>query len=289
MKLHRFRPRFHAFWLWLKLLWKRIDNDAMTTQAGNLAFVSLLALVPLIAVVFALFAAFPVFSDISVQLKNFIFANFMPAAGNMLQRYLEQFVANVHRMTAVGAVGLIVTALLLMHSVDSALNAIWRSHKKRPLVYSFAVYWMILTLGPLLAGASLAISSYLLSLKWINVTGVTSLVDQTLRFFPLLLSWLSFWLLYSIVPTQRVPSRDALTGALVAGLLFELGKKGFALYVTMFPTYQLIYGVLAVIPILFLWVYWTWCIVLLGAEITVTLDDYRQFKRQEREKEREDG
>ncbi|PQK69802.1 hypothetical protein CG428_21090 [Pantoea ananatis] len=289
MKLRHFRPGLHAFWLWLKLLWKRIDNDAMTTQAGNLAFVSLLALVPLIAVVFALFAAFPVFSDISVQLKNFIFTNFMPAAGNTLQRYLEQFVANVHRMTAVGAVGLIVTALLLMHSVDSALNAIWRSDKKRPLVYSFAVYWMILTLGPLLAGASLAISSYLLSLKWINVTGVTSLVDQMLRFFPLLISWLSFWLLYSIVPTQRVPSRDALTGALVAGLLFELGKKGFALYVTMFPSYQLIYGVLAVIPILFLWVYWTWCIVLLGAEITVTLDDYRQFKRQEREKEREDG
>lgn len=289
MKLRHFRPGFHAFWLWLKLLWKRIDNDAMTTQAGNLAFVSLLALVPLIAVVFALFAAFPVFSDISVQLKNFIFTNFMPAAGNTLQRYLEQFVANVHRMTAVGAVGLIVTALLLMHSVDSALNAIWRSDKKRPLVYSFAVYWMILTLGPLLAGASLAISSYLLSLKWINVTGVTSLVDQMLRFFPLLLSWLSFWLLYSIVPIQRVPARDALTGALVAGLLFELGKKGFALYVTMFPSYQLIYGVLAVIPILFLWVYWTWCIVLLGAEITVTLDDYRQFKRQEREKEREDG
>ncbi|MCW0318652.1 hypothetical protein NB724_003803 [Pantoea ananatis] len=289
MKLRHFRPGLHAFWLWLKLLWKRIDNDAMTTQAGNLAFVSLLALVPLIAVVFALFAAFPVFSDISVQLKNFIFTNFMPAAGNTLQRYLEQFVANVHRMTAVGAVGLIVTALLLMHSVDSALNAIWRSDKKRPLVYSFAVYWMILTLGPLLAGASLAISSYLLSLKWINVTGVTSLIDQMLRFFPLLLSWLSFWLLYSIVPTQRVPSRDALTGALVAGLLFELGKKGFALYVTMFPSYQLIYGVLAVIPILFLWVYWTWCIVLLGAEITVTLDDYRQFKRQEREKEREDG
>lgn len=289
MKLRHFRPGLHAFWLWLKLLWKRIDNDAMTTQAGNLAFVSLLALVPLIAVVFALFAAFPVFSDISVQLKNFIFTNFMPAAGNTLQRYLEQFVANVHRMTAVGAVGLIVTALFLMHSVDSALNAIWRSDKKRPLVYSFAVYWMILTLGPLLAGASLAISSYLLSLKWINVTGVTSLVDQMLRFFPLLLSWLSFWLLYSIVPTQRVPSRDALTGALVAGLLFELGKKGFALYVTMFPSYQLIYGVLAVIPILFLWVYWTWCIVLLGAEITVTLDDYRQFKRQEREKEREDG
>ncbi len=225
MMSRQFRPGLHAFWLWLKLLWKRIDEDNMTTQAGNLAYVSLLALVPLIAVVFALFAAFPVFSDISVQLKNFIFTNFMPAAGNTLQRYLEQFVANVNRMTAVGAVGLIVTALLLMHSVDTAFNTIWRSHKKRPLVYSFAVYWMILTLGPLLAGASLAISSYLLSLRWINVTGVTSLIDQLLRVFPLLLSCIAFWLLYSIVPTRRVPPRDALVGALVAGLLFELGKK----------------------------------------------------------------
>ncbi len=175
-----------------------------------------------------------------------------------------------------------------MHSVDSALNVIWRSDKKRPMVYSFAVYWMILTLGPLLAGASLAISSYLLSLRWVSAAGVNSLIEQVLRVFPLLLSILAFWLLYSIVPTRRVPGRDALVGAVVAGLLFELGKKGFALYVTMFPSYQLIYGVLAVIPILFLWVYWTWCIVLLGAEITVTLDDYRQLKQCEREKEREE-
>ncbi|KAA5966593.1 virulence factor BrkB family protein [Pantoea sp. M_9] len=282
------RHRAHAFFLWLKLLWRRIDEDNMTTQAGNLAYVSLLALVPLVAVIFALFAAFPVFSDISVQLKNFIFTNFMPAAGDVIQRYLDQFVANVNKMTAVGAVGLIVTALLLMHSVDSALNAIWRSNSPRPMIYSFAVYWMILTLGPLLAGASLAISSYLLSLRWVNVTGVTSLIDQALRIFPLVLSILAFWLLYSVVPTRRVPGRDALTGAVVAGLLFELGKKGFALYVTMFPSYQLIYGVLAVIPILFLWVYWTWCIVLLGAEVTVTLNDYRQLKQQEHESSREE-
>nr|WP_205298386.1 virulence factor BrkB family protein [Pantoea formicae] len=287
MTRNHLRHSAHAFFLWVKLLWRRIDEDNMTTQAGNLAYVSLLALVPLIAVVFALFAAFPVFSGISVQLKHFIFSNFMPAAGDVIQRYLDQFVRNVNKMTAVGAVGLIATALLLMHSVDSALNTIWRSDKQRPMVYSFAVYWMILTLGPLLAGASLAISSYLLSLRWINVTGVNSLIDQVLRIFPLLLSILTFWLLYSIVPTRRVPTRDALIGAIVAGLLFELGKKAFGLYVTMFPSYQLIYGVLAVIPILFLWVYWTWCIVLLGAEITVTLDDYRQLKQQEREKERE--
>ncbi|HIC2037966.1 virulence factor BrkB family protein [Enterobacter soli] len=271
---------------WLKLLWHRIDEDNMTTLAGNLAYVSLLSLVPLVAVVFALFSAFPMFADVSLQLRHFIFANFIPATGDVIQNYIEQFVANSNKMTAVGACGLIVTALLLMYAIDSALNTIWRSKRIRPRVYSFAVYWMILTLGPLLAGASLAISSYLLSLRW--ASELNGVIDNALRLFPLILSWLSFWLLYSVVPTTRVPNRDAVLGALVAAVLFELGKKGFALYITMFPSYQLIYGVLAVIPILFVWVYWTWCIVLLGAEITVTLGIYRELRKAaEAEKQQE--
>lgn len=153
----------------------------MTTLAGNLAYVSLLSLVPLVAVVFALFAAFPMFSDVSIQLRHFIFANFLPATGDVIQRYIEQFVANSNKMTAVGACGLIVTALLLMYSIDSALNTIWRSKRARPKIYSFAVYWMILTLGPLLAGASLAISSYLLSLRW--ASDLNTVIDNVLRIF----------------------------------------------------------------------------------------------------------
>ncbi len=266
------------------LLWQRINEDGMTKLAGHLAYVSLLALVPLIAVVFALFAAFPVFSDISVKLKAYIFANFLPATGNVIEYYLEQFVANVNKMTAVGACGLIITSLLLMHAIDSSLNAIWRSQRKRPLVYSLAIYWMILTLGPLLAGTSIAISSWLISLRWLSVSGVSMLMDHILQIFPLLLSWLSFWLLYSLVPTIQVAWPDSLLGALIAGVLFELGKKAFALYITLFPSWQLIYGVLAVIPILFIWVYWTWCIVLLGAEVAATRGYYRSLKQQEAER-----
>ncbi|CAM7463093.1 MAG: virulence factor BrkB family protein [Enterobacteriaceae bacterium] len=279
LKFIRHKTKHHTrpIWSWLKLLWLRIDEDHMTTLAGNLAYVSLLSLVPLIAVIFALFAAFPMFSEVSIQLRHFVFANFIPTTGDVIQRYIEQFVANSSKMTAVGACGLVVTSLLLMYSIDSALNSIWRSTRVRPRIYSFAVYWMILTLGPLLAGASLAISSYLLSLRW--ASGLNGAIDNMLRVLPLILSWISFWLLYSIVPTTRVPNRDAVIGAFVAALLFEAGKKGFALYITTFPSYQLIYGVLAVVPILFLWVYWTWCIVLLGAEITVTLGEYRRLKK----------
>ena len=274
----KMRPSTRPLVAWLKLLWHRLDEDNMTTLAGNLAYVSLLSLVPLVAVVFALFAAFPMFSDVSLQLRHFVFANFMPATGDVIQRYIEQFVANSSKMTAVGACGLIVTSLLLMYAIDSALNTIWRSKRVRPKVYSFAVYWMILTLGPVLAGASLVISSYLLSLQW--ASELNSVIDDVLRIFPLILSWLSFWLLYSVVPTTEVPNRDSMTGAFVAAVLFEAGKKGFGLYITMFPSYQLIYGVLAVIPIMFVWVYWTWCIVLLGAEITVTLGEYRKLKEE---------
>jgi membrane protein len=226
LKFIRHKTKHHTrpIWSWLKLLWLRIDEDHMTTLAGNLAYVSLLSLVPLIAVIFALFAAFPMFSEVSIQLRHFVFANFIPTTGDVIQRYIEQFVANSSKMTAVGACGLVVTSLLLMYSIDSALNSIWRSTRVRPRIYSFAVYWMILTLGPLLAGASLAISSYLLSLRW--ASGLNGAIDNMLRVFPLILSWISFWLLYSIVPTTRVPNRDAVIGAFVAALLFEAGKKG---------------------------------------------------------------
>ncbi|RJT43756.1 virulence factor BrkB family protein [Rahnella woolbedingensis] len=268
-----------SLWKFTILLLKRSDKDGLTLLAGHLAYVSLLSLVPLIAVVFSLFALFPVFSDISVQLKSFIFSNFMPATGNTIQRYLEQFVANSSKMTAVGTCGLIVTALLLIASVDSVLNKIWDSKTKRPIVFSFAVYWMVLTLGPILLVASVAVSSYLLSLNWLNLSGVHSLIDHALRILPLLISWVTFWLLYQVVPTVRVPAKDALVGALVSGALFELSKKIFTLYIQLFPSYQLIYGVLAVIPILFLWVYVSWCIVLLGAEITVTLGEFRSVRK----------
>lgn len=259
---------------YFKVLWIRMDQDRLTMVAGHLAYVSLLSLVPLITVIFALFAAFPMFSEVSVQLKSFVFQNFVPAAGDTIQMYLEQFVANSNKMTAVGICGLIVTALLLIGSIDNALNHIWRTEKKRPTMYSFAVYWMILTLGPILAGGSMAISSIIFSQSWLG-NDFNTMFERALRVFPLILSFATFWLVYSIVPNVRVPAKDAAIGAIVAALLFELGKKAFSLYVVMFPSYQLIYGVLAVIPILFLWVYFSWCIVLFGAEVTVSFHQHR--------------
>lgn len=264
---------------YFSLLIKRIKEDRLTILASYLAYVSLLSLVPLITVIFSLFAAFPMFTDISNQLKSFIFSNFVPTASDTIQKYLEQFVANSSQMTAVGICGLIVTSLLLISAIDNVLNIIWRVNTKRPAMYSFAIYWMVLTLGPILAGGSITISTILLSQNWLNSMGIPLMLDHILHLFPLLLSFTTFWLVYCLVPNLQVPVFDAAIGAVTAAVLFEFGKKLFSMYITMFPSYQLIYGVLAVIPILFVWVYMSWCIVLFGAEVTVSLSKYRLSRK----------
>ena len=260
----------------LVMLWARINHDRLTTSAAELAYTTILALVPLITVIFALLSAFPMFDEVSQSLKQLIYSNLVPTASDTIQNYLEQFIANTKKMTLVGIIGLIVTSLLLINSINNALNRIWRTKRKRSFMYNLTMYWTILTLGPILVGSSVAVSSYIFSLKWLSDAASGDVLLSTL---PFIISIVGFWLLYSIIPTESVPFKEALIGALVAAILFEIGKRAFALYVTSFPTYQLIYGVVSSIPIMLVWIYCSWCIVLFGAEFAATLNDYnRQSK-----------
>ena len=260
----------------LVMLWARINHDRLTTSAAELAYTTILALVPLITVIFALLSAFPMFDEVSQSLKQLIYSNLVPTASDTIQNYLEQFIANTRKMTLVGIIGLIVTSLLLINSINNALNRIWRTKRKRSFMYNLTMYWTILTLGPILVGSSVAVSSYIFSLKWLSDAASGDVLLSTL---PFIISIVGFWLLYSIIPTESVPFKEALIGALVAAILFEIGKRAFALYVTSFPTYQLIYGVVSSIPIMLVWIYCSWCIVLFGAEFAATLTDYNRHSK----------
>ncbi|MGF1683012.1 virulence factor BrkB family protein [Photobacterium minamisatsumaniensis] len=254
-------------------LQQRANHDRLTVTAGSMAYVTLLSLVPLITVVLSALSAFPVFAGLGELLQNFVIENFVPAAGEIVKQYLNEFVANAGKMTAVGIGALFVVAMMLISSIDKSLNYIWRVHEKRRPVISFSIYWMVLTLGPILVGSSIAVSSYLGSLNLLNSEAVNGVFQQMLRGLPVIMSSCAFLGLYLLVPNTKVRFQHALVGALVASLLFELSKKGFALYITNFPSYQVIYGALAVIPIIFVWVYLCWCIVLIGAEITASLGE----------------
>lgn len=251
----------------------RCKNDNIKVSAGHLAYVSLLSLVPFIMVFFTLMSAFPAFEKARGKIEDFIFNNFVPASGDVVQNYIAEFVGNASQMGAVGILGLLVVALLLISSVDKTLNAIWRTPSDRPLIYTFAIYWMVITLGPLLIGTSVVVSSYLVGLANFAEEYTPGLGTFLLKMVPSIMAVFAFLILFMLVPNRRVKFKHALAGAVVSTLLFELSKKGFSLYVTSFPSYEFIYGALAVIPILFVWIYVSWIVVLLGAEFTCSVTE----------------
>ncbi|PLX59753.1 MAG: hypothetical protein C0630_17665 [Sedimenticola selenatireducens] len=254
------------------LIFSRFIADHGLPTAAALTFTSLLSMVPLMAVSLALLTAFPVGDRVVMQLQNFVFNNFLPSSGEVVQQYLNQFSQKAARMTGPGLVFLIATALLMMANIERAFNRIWRIDKRRRLLSRFMVYWAILTLGPLLIGLSVAVTSYLVSMPLLSDTAQLFGPDSgLLRATPAIASAVAFSLLYLVVPNQPVPLAHAVAGGVLAALLFELAKRIFAYYITLFPAYEMIYGALAVIPLFLVWLYLSWTITLLGAEFCCCL------------------
>jgi membrane protein len=266
----QYKPNLEKF---AKTFLTRCKTDNITISAGHLAYVTLLSLVPFIMVFFTILSAFPAFATVRSKLEQFIFSNFVPTASDVVHEYMSDFVGNASQMGAVGILSLLFVASLLISNVDKTLNRIWRTQSERPIIYTFAIYWMVITLGPLLMGASVVMTSYLVGLAEFAEEYTPGLGTFLLELVPSFAALAAFIILYMLVPNRRVPLKHALGGAVLATILFELSKKGFAFYVTSFPSYQVIYGALAALPLLFLWIYLSWIVVLLGAEFTCSLDE----------------
>ncbi|CAH6913767.1 PF03631 family membrane protein YihY [Vibrio chagasii] len=262
---------------YFRYLLARMTHDRVNVNAGYLAYITLLSIVPMLTVLLSILSSFSVFADVGIVIQNFIITNFVPASGDAVHGALLEFVANTGKMTAVGSVFLFIAALMLISNIDKNLNYIWRVTEKRRAVLSFSMYWMVLTLGPILVGASIAATSYVTSLSLLQNEVVSGAFNTLIRKLPLILSFFAFFGLYLLVPNKKIHFSHAAAGSLVAALLFELSKKGFAAYITQFPSYQVIYGALAAIPILFVWVYLCWLIVLVGAEVTAALGEKEEW------------
>jgi len=270
---------------YLKYLFVRFKEDRIIFYSGYLSYVTLLSMVPLLAVTFSVFSVFPAFQKWRGEVEGFVFKNFVPTLGEAIQEYFVRFIENATKMTPLGLIILILLALLLISSIDHTLNHIWRVRKNRRLIVSFSIYWVVLTLGPVLIATSLLTTSYLLSLTGFEENTLLAFRKLFLELLPYLASFSSFLMLYLIVPNTHVHFWSAFSGAVIGAILFELSKSAFALYFTHFSVYQVIYGALAIIPLLFIWVYVSWVVVLVGAQVAASLDgfllDHRAVVNQE--------
>ena len=263
---------------------QRISEDRIPQVAGSLTFTTMLSLVPLATVAFALFTAFPIFSSFQMSLQIFLADHLMPAQLNsQIFDYLNQFASKAKGLTTIGMIFLFVTAVMTMMTVESAFNVIWRVRKARPIAQRILVYWAIITLGPILIGVSLSISSYLFtrSMAVTAVQHIPSVIDWALTGAALPLTALAFTMLYVFLPNCRVEWRDAVIGGITAAIAFELAKRGFGYYVRRIPTYTAVYGAFAAVPLFLLWMYLCWFIALAGAMIASALPAIRigQFHR----------
>jgi membrane protein len=268
----RDHARIRAF---SRFLARRTLEDDLFQAAGALSFTTVFALVPLSMVVFGVLAAFPVFAEWSDQLSDYVFSNFVPRAAGSVQTYLKQFSANAGQLTAAGVVALLVSLLITVSGVEAAFNRIWRVKAARPKFGRFIVYWTVLTLGALLAAASLALSARFFALSVFETQVGSALEQLLLRLAPMGIELVMIAVIYRVVPHRTIHWRHALAGALLATVLLEAIKAGIALYLGSFGTYSKIYGTVAFVPIFLLWIYLTWTAVLLGASLASSLSAFR--------------
>jgi membrane protein len=250
----------------------RLRDIHLARTAGSLAFTTLLALVPLLSIAIAFVARFPVFGRALGAFEAFLRRHFLPvSAAALVHEHVLGVAAQAARLSGVAVVVLFVTAGMAMYTVEREINAIWGIRHGRSLAHRLIVYALCLTIGPVLVGASISITTWAI-VHSVGAVPFDTGLDRTLvGALPFVFSAVGLTLLYRFVPARRVRLGPALVGGALAAIALEVAKHLFALYLARVPTYRLVYGALAAVPIFMVWVYLGWIVVLAGAAITATL------------------
>ncbi len=250
----------------VRTLLQRFREDRLALTASSLTFTSVISVVPLATVMLALFTAFPMFADLLETLQRYFVATLVPdTIAKPLLGYVGQFSSRASRLGVFGLVALVVSAIALMLTIDRALNAIWRVRTPRPIAQRILIYWGAVTLGPLALGVSLAATSYAVSVSRGYFGSMPRSVGIGLGGLEFTTMALGFAALFHYVPNTHVRWRHALIGGVFVAVGFAAVKRLLALYFGTVPTYALVYGVFATLPIFLIWIYVSWIIVLLGA------------------------
>lgn len=266
-------------------LTKRVKNDALLRVASALSYTSLLAIVPLLAIGLAVFAAFPVFSDTKEHLQAFIIHNFLPGMTDEVTYYFNEFIRASARLTAIGVVGITITAIMLLSTIENAFNFIFKVNKPRRFTTKITLYWTIITLGPLLLGTGFSLRGYIYAIRNIMSDSMGTIQTVITNLLPSTITIILLVAVYTLVPNKKVRLINAFWGAVVTAVLFAVLRSGFGSILLSGATYRTLYGALATVPLLLVWMYLAWAIVIFGAVFTAALEEYNP--RTDHDKERD--
>ncbi|WP_417068147.1 YihY family inner membrane protein [Niveibacterium terrae] len=270
----------HDIQRFARLVFERFVAVRAMTVAGSLAFTTLLSFVPLLVVALTVIGQMPVFARLGRTLRAFLLENLLPdRAGKVIASYALQFSDKAVDLTLVGSLALTATAVLLLLTIDRVFNAIWMVKRPRPLWTRLAIYWMALTLGPLILAASIAATTFLVSASLGAVDEPLWLRHSAFKLLPPLLFTLFFAFLYRAVPNRRIRRAHALIGGLIAALGLVLLQRLLGIYFARFPSYTLLYGAFSVMPIFLVWLYSSWLVVLGGAIVAAVIPDFLAERR----------
>jgi membrane protein len=250
---------------------RRWNDDRCPLIAGSLTYTTILALAPMFAVGVAVLSASPFFEEVMSKFKIFLLLNLAPeVAGTIIRDYMTQFERNATRLTLVGGALVLVVSVWLLLTIDKTLNAIWRVRQTRPLWMQVVGYAALTIAAPVLVGVSVTVTTHLMMLQREVGAAPPRLQTWLLHAVPTVMSTIAFFLVYRIIPHRKVPWSHALLGGFVAAILFEAAKELFEVYVHATPTYRSVYGAFAAVPLFLIWIYFSWLVVLLGAELTAS-------------------
>jgi membrane protein len=261
---------------------QRLRKASVGRMAASLAFTTLLGIVPLFTVALAYVARFPVFDQWLDTLEPFLVKFLLPDSSSAVRNYLAEFTTKAAGVQGVGTVFLIVTAVLLVAQMEREINAIWGIYEARSLPRRIVVYALGFVAVPALIGAAVHVTSWAIEQSIAAVPSVSEALSFLVQPMEIAVATLALMMMYKLVPARRVPTRDAMIGALLAAAAFEMAKLGFKVYIRHVPTYRVVYGALAALPLFLIWIYVSWIILLVGAAVTATLAEHGGKSRNRR-------
>lgn len=269
--------RLRATWRFWRYVSLRFWDDNLFTKTAALSFQTALALVPLFTITVSVLSAFPGFQDEVQSFQASILEVVAPHVGIEIGQQLTLFVDNARKLTALGIIVLAFIAMMLLHTASDTFDEIFRIKQQRGLATRFMAYWTLLTLGPLLFAIGFSLTA---GLVVEDNDGTIDFIEGLFLFLryllPFFIEWVAFVFIYWLAPSKPGRFSDAVAAALVAAILMQVLKGGFALYLLYVASYESIYGAVAAIPVALIWLELAWAAALFGATIAAALPEWRE-------------